>query len=54
MKSDILIRFFENRSQDNKQTFPFLESVAISDCQGITRADCEQLRTLVPRVIVYS
>ncbi|PVF94448.1 hypothetical protein CPB86DRAFT_713281 [Serendipita vermifera] len=32
---------------------PLLKIIAISECKGITRADCEKLQTLVSQVIVY-
>ncbi|PVF94445.1 hypothetical protein CPB86DRAFT_833289 [Serendipita vermifera] len=53
IESARLIKFLENRLQKHTGDLPFLKRITISGCQGITRADCEELQTLVSQVIVH-
>jgi hypothetical protein len=48
-----LVTLFRERSEDTTKTLPQFERLTFSDCKGITRAECEELQTLVPRLSVY-
>ncbi|PVF91490.1 hypothetical protein CPB86DRAFT_878494 [Serendipita vermifera] len=48
-----LIKGFEDHLTKEPRILPLLKTIALFECKGITRADCEKLQTLVSRVIVY-
>jgi hypothetical protein len=48
-----LVSFFRERSRDTTKMLPSFECLTFSDCKGLTRAECEELQTLVPRLSVY-
>jgi hypothetical protein len=48
-----LVNVIKGRLSTNNAILPLLETIAISDCRGITRADCEELQNFDLRVVVY-
>jgi hypothetical protein len=48
-----LIDTFKSRSEPSNEVLPNFETLKITHCRTITRAECEKLQTLVPRFIVH-
>jgi hypothetical protein len=49
----LLLNALKKRTGNTDSVLPHLETIIISECGGITRADCEVMQGLVPRVIVH-
>ncbi|PVF99156.1 hypothetical protein CPB86DRAFT_314289 [Serendipita vermifera] len=53
LRGSILIEALTSRLQSTEPILPKLETVTISKCKFITRAECEEIQTLIPRLVVY-
>jgi hypothetical protein len=53
LNGSLLLKVFKERTGNSPSVLPRLETITVSECGGITRADCEMMQSLVPRVIVH-
>ncbi|PVF99155.1 hypothetical protein CPB86DRAFT_872790 [Serendipita vermifera] len=49
-----IVRLLKGHSANNDSAVPHLETLEFAGCNGITRAECEELKGLVSTIVIYS